>query len=260
MSGLLDSRRKRSFPVFWIGGSLAGIGSIIMGSCIIHAFSGIDPSERDTAMLAAGIFFIIMGGLLLAGVNYTLIRIMADPNDLSFKVDIHNAQGNKKYDANKLVNYLERSHNNVLLFNADKGQMRVFGSAFEFIVEICLPSQNGLITYHLTDPLVTDEEPVVIGNIFLERFPVRRNRIVGKGQVINAIETLYVSQDLAYTANALAFVDTTEETNRLIENDAYILPSVPLVFHKKKQDIDRALKEKEDSENRAVQELRTYHG
>ncbi len=260
MYGLLpDSRRKQSFPLFWIFGSLAGIGFVIMGGCIIHAFSGIDPSERDNAMLAAGIGIIVMGVLLLGGVIYTLKEIMLNPDDLSYKVDVYRAKWNKKYDANKLVNYLERSHNNVILFNTDEGQMRVFGSTVEFIAEICMPAQNGLITYHLTDPSVTDEQPVVIGNIFLERFPVRKNRIVGKEQVINAIELLCVSKNLTYTANSLPFVNTTEETNRLIEKDAYIIPSVPLVFHKKKNDIDRALKEKEERVDRAIQELRTFH-
>ena len=94
-----------------------------------------------------------------------------------------------------------------------------------------------------------------VGNIFLERFAVRKNRIVNKAQVIKAIEMLYSSQSLTEVVRSLPFVDSTEETNRLIEKDAYILPSVPLSFPKKQKDRDRAIREKEEREKRAMQVL-----
>ena len=74
-----------------------------------------------------------------------------------------------------------------------------------------------------------------------------------------AIETLYASQNLTDTINSLPFVNTTEETNRLIEKDAYITPSVPFIFPKKQKDRDRAIKEKKEREERAMQELSSYH-
>ena len=75
--------------------------------------------------------------------------------------------------------------------------------------------------------------------------------------MIKAIGTLYETQSLAKTAALLPFTDTTEETKILIENDAYIIPAVPLVFPKKQKDRDRAVKEKEERENRAMQVLRS---
>lgn len=249
---LLDCRRKQSFPVFWILGSLGGPGFVFMGGCIIHAYLNLTSQEREGGMLGAGIVFLIMGLLLLAGVVYTLIET-ADPYDLSFKVEVEQARGNRKYDANKLVNYIETYHNNILLFNAEEGQMRVFGSKGKLIVEICIATGKGGSTYHLTDPSVMYEEPVIVGNIFLERFAVRKNRIVNKAQVIKAIEMLYSSQSLTEVVRSLPFVDSTEETNRLIEKDAYILPSVPLTFPKKQKDRDRVFREKEEREKRAMQ-------
>ena len=162
-------------------------------------------------------FWILGGTFGLGGVIYTL-KIMANPDDLSFKVDVYGAQGKKKYNAYKLVGYIDVGHNNVILLNAD-------------------------------------EHPVIVGNIFFERFPMRKNRIVNKDQAAKAINVLYDSQSLAKTAVSLPFTDSTEETKRLIAKDAYITPSVPFVFPKKQTDIDRAEKEKANREKRAVQEL-----
>ena len=227
-----------------------------MGCLIIRSFLGLDPSGRDGSMLFAGIAILILGLALLAGVIITL-RITANPDDMSFNVDVSRAEGRRKYDAQRLINHIERCHNNVLLFNTDEGQMRVFGAKDKLITEIFIQKQDGLKTYQLTDPSVTDEDPVILGNIFLERFPVRKNRLNKKEPVIKAIETLYETQSLEKTAAALPFTDTTEETKRLIEKDAYITPSVPLVFPKKQKDRDRAIKEKEERENRAMLVLRS---
>ena len=250
----LDCRTKQSFPAFWIAGSIAGLGFVVMGGFIIHSFLGANPSERDSGMLPAGIVIIILGLLLLAGVIITL-RIMSNPDDMSLKVNVSTARGKKKYDANKLVRYIERGHNNVLLFNTDEGQMRVFGCTGKLIAEIYISRGEYFFTYHLTNPSVTDKQPVIVNNIYFERFPVRRNRIMNREQVVRAVETLYTTQSLSETAASLTFVDSTEETKRLIEKDAYILPSVPMVFPKKQKDIDRALEEKENREKRAMKML-----
>lgn len=255
MSGII-TKRARSFPVFWIGGGIAGPGFIVMGCIIIHSFLGLDPAGRDGSMLFAGISILILGLALLAGVIITL-RIMANPNDLSFNVDVTRAKGRKKYNADRLINRIGRCHNNCLLFNTDEGQMRVFGAGDKLITEIFIPEKDGFKTYHLTDPLVTDEDPVILSTVFFERFPVRKNRLNKKEPVIKAIGTLYETQSLAKTAALLPFTDTTEETKILIENDAYIIPAVPLVFPKKQKDRDRAVKEKEERENRAMQVLRS---
>ena len=255
MSGyIIDCRAKQSFPLFWVFGSLGGLGFAFAGGFIIHGYMSLNHYEREGGMIAAGIAFLIMGVLLLAGVVFTLIKT-ADPNDLSFKVDMDQARGNRKYDPNKLVNYIETGHNNIILFNAAEGQMHVFGSKGKIIVEICIVTREGGGTYHLTDPYVTGEEPVIVENIFFERFPVRKNRVVNKEQAVRAIEMLYASQSLTEVARSLPFVNSTEETNRLIEKDAYIIPSVPLKFPKKQKDKDRAIKENEEREKRAMQEL-----
>ena len=255
MSGIIP-KRARSFPLFWIGGGIVGPGFIVMGCIIIHSFLGLDPAGRDGSMLFAGITVLILGLALLAGVILTLI-MMANPNDLSFNVDVTCAKGRKKYNAERLINHIERCHNNCLLFTTNEGQMRVFGAGDNLITEIFIPGQDGFKTYHLTDPSVTDEEPVILSTIFFERFPVRKNRLNKKDSVIKAIETLYETQSLAKTAALLPFTDTTEETKILIENDAYIIPAVPLVFPKKQKDRDRAIKEKEERENRAMKVLRS---
>ena len=256
MSGIIP-KKHRSFPAFWISGGIIGPGFIVMGCLIIRSFLGLDLSGRDGSMLFAGIAILIFGLALLAGVIITL-RIMADPDDMSFRVDVSRAKGKKKYDAKRLVNHIERCHNNVLLFNTDDGQMRVFGGRDKLIAEIFIQHQDGFKTYHLADPSVSDEEPVILGNIFLERFPVRMNRLNKKESVIKAIGMLYETQSLSATAASLTFTDTTEETKRLIENDAYIIPAVPLVFPKKQKDKERAIKEKEEREIRAMQVLRSY--
>lgn len=253
-SYILDCRSKQSYPAFWITGGLIGPAFVVMGAKIINQFMKIDPAKRDFMMFVCGIFAIILGLLLLGGVIYTMV-VMGSPDDLSFKVDIHRAKGRKRYDANRLVNFLERSHNNVLLFNSDEGQMRVYGCKGKLIVEICIEDEEGMVTYQLTNPNETDEGLVIVGNIFLERFPVWKNRIVSKEMAVKAIETLYDKQNLKETADSLSVVNTTEETRRLIVRDAYILPEVPFIIPKKPEDRDKRIKEKEEREKRAIEEL-----
>ena len=132
-----------------------------------------------------------MGMFLLGGVITTLI-IMSDPDDLSLAVDVKKAPGKKRYDAQRLAHYLDVCHNNVLLFNTDNGQM---GSKGRFAVELTIEKQGNYETYHLTDPLVYDADPTIIGNIFMERFPVRKNRIVNIFMVAGAISKLYFMLD-----------------------------------------------------------------
>ncbi|MCR4640584.1 MAG: hypothetical protein K5697_00965 [Lachnospiraceae bacterium] len=183
----------------------------------------------------------------------TLI-IMSDPDDLSFVVDVKKAPGKKKYDAQRLAHYLDVCHNNVLLFNTDNGQMRIYGSKGRFTAEITIEKQGNYETYHLTDPSIDDADPTIIGNIFMERFPVRKNRIVNIFMVAGAISKLYELQSLSDLIVALPFTDSTQETARLIERDAYIIPSVPLNIPKQK-DYDRVSREKEERMQRALQEL-----
>ena len=96
MSGyIIDCRAKQSFPLFWVFGSLGGLGFAFAGGFIIHGYMSLNPYEREGGMIAAGIAFLIMGVLLLAGVVFTLIKT-ADPNDLSFKVEIDQARVMRK--------------------------------------------------------------------------------------------------------------------------------------------------------------------
>ena len=73
-----DSRAKQSFPMFWIFGSLGGLGFVFAGGLLIYGYLSLNSQEREGGMLGAGIMFLIMGLLLLVGVIYTLIKIFAD--------------------------------------------------------------------------------------------------------------------------------------------------------------------------------------
>lgn len=253
MSGyLIDCRSKQSFPAFWIAGSIAGVAFICMGAYSILSNAG--ENSSDPGFLFFAISTLIMGILLLGGVIVTLI-IMSDPDDLSLPVDVKKAPGRMRYDAQKLANYLDVCHNNVLLFYTDGGQMQVFGSKGCFVVELAITEQVGYKTYQLMNLSVSDVTPVIIGNAFMERFPVRKNRIVDRFMVIDVIRTLYDLQSLSELITAFPFADSTAETVRLIEKDAYILPSVPLDIPRQK-DYDRISREKEERMQRAIRELK----
>jgi len=86
-----DSRAKQSFPMFWIFGSLGGLGFVFMGGLLIYGYLSLNSQERDGGMLGAGIVFLIMGLFLLAGVVYTLIKIYK-PNDENVKTDKNHSQ------------------------------------------------------------------------------------------------------------------------------------------------------------------------
>ena len=67
-------RAKQSWPLFWIFGFLGSCLFIFMGICLIIGF--IEETKKDSGMLYCGIFVLLMGLGLLAGVIgtfYTLV-------------------------------------------------------------------------------------------------------------------------------------------------------------------------------------------
>ena len=54
-----DSRAKQSFPMFWIFGSLGGLGFVFMGGLFIYSYLSLNSQERDGGMLGAGIVFFV---------------------------------------------------------------------------------------------------------------------------------------------------------------------------------------------------------
>ena len=92
---ILGSRRKGSFPLFWVFGSLFSMGAFFVGGYSVYSCLSIDPSERDNGQFAFGIAALIAGLLMLAGVIFTL-RLMSDPDNMSLVVDVNAAQGKKK--------------------------------------------------------------------------------------------------------------------------------------------------------------------
>ena len=250
MSGyILDCREKQSFPAFWILGSLFGAGSVAMGCISIYvSFSG---SKEN---LYFGIGALIVGLALLAGVIYTL-KIMADPDDLSLKVDVKKDSGKGKFAPGRLARYIDAGHNNVLLFNTDEGQLRIYGYNGRFTAEVMLNDKENFRSFYLTGSPSSDKEIVILKNIFAEKFPVRKSRVLNKEKVDEVIRTLYSVQELSKLVSVMPFEEATEETKRLIANDAYVTPAVPLVFYKKQEDNDKANKTKEERFERALKLL-----
>lgn len=224
-------RAKQSWPGFWIFGLLGGCFFVFAGTFFVTGY--MKETTKDSGMLYCGIFMILLGVGLLAGVIGTFyFRTIGggkDDHDFSITVDINQALSKKKYSAEKLVMKVYNGRNNVVTINTQDGFFRFYGFNGRFIGEIRMVNGEDFRTYHLTVPDQMDDSATVLATIF-ERFPTRKNRIVSKATVVSAVEKLYGTQSLDQMIYDLSCVDTTAETKNLIMKDAYITPEVPIVI------------------------------
>lgn len=223
-------RAKQSFPLFWIIGFLGSVLFFVCGFCMIIEFNKATP--KDSGMLYFGIFMLLLGFGLLAGVIGTFFTfgISKDKNNLSLVIDIEQALSKAKYSAENLARNVYNGRNNVVIIKTKDGFFRVYGYNGRFITEIRTGSEEDFSTHHLIDPDQRDDSVTVLQNLFSERFPTRKNRIVSNGIVVSAVKKLYETQSLDMVICCLPCIDTTAETKKLIMEDVYITPEVPLVI------------------------------
>lgn len=253
---LPTGRRGQSFPLFWLFGFLGSILFFFCGFYLITEFH--KAASNDSGMLYAGIFMLLLGIGLLAGVigSFYFFVIRKDKDNLSLVIDLEQALSKAKYSAENLVRNVSYGRNNVVIIKTKDGFFRLYGYNGRFITEIRTGSEEDFRTHHLTDPDQKDDSVTVLQNIFSERFPTRENRIVSYGIVVAAVKKLYETQSLDMVICNLPCVDTTAETKRLIMNDAYITPEVPIVIVKPTCEEGR---KKTMREQTAIQELqKTY--
>ena len=154
--------------------------------------------------------------------------------DRSCYVPISTAEKRKKYSPEKLLGKLKDSRSNVILLKSKQGQVRIYGSGDTQVLEIRKGKKDDLKIFHMintdTDSIVpvTDNTPTVIENKWHEKFPVRKHWLVNEEDITAFLMKLYTDKDLQAAMEGFSFEDTTEEINNLTENDAYIVPEIPV--------------------------------
>lgn len=203
-------RAKQSWPAFWILGSLGSCLCIFCGICLITGF--MDEAKKDFGMLYCGIFFLLMGLGLLAGVIGTFwTLVIGKDTDFSIVIDIEQALRKRKYSAEKLARNVYNGRKKVVVINTQDGFFRFYGHSGRFIAEIRIVSYENFSTYHLINPNQMDDSVTVLTTPF-ERFPTRKNRIVSYSMVVSAVQKLYETQSLDQVIFGFSCVDTTAET------------------------------------------------
>ena len=258
MSNILDSfsstfgKKARSWPLFWICGAMTGLLFVIMGPALI--IGNLESDVREAGAIFAGLFFTLLGIGLLIAVIYT--KILLSDDDLSLRIDLSSYRNRKKYDPERVVKYLSNQHNNVAIIKTDRGMVRMFRAGKVFVVEVTFLSESDYSTFHMIDPEITDTTPVVMQNIVLEKIPVRKNRLVKMEPAQAFLSKLYEVKDIRIAMQGFSFTETSAETKRLVEKDAYIVPAIPLDFPNKAAERETWMKRKEEKLKRALEVLK----
>ncbi len=140
----------------------------------------------------------------------------------------------RKYDPQYLLGRLNDKRSNVILLKNKQGQVRIYGSGNEYVLEIRSVKEEGERYYHLmqldTDSVVPvlDDTPIVIENKWNEKFPVRKQWLVDKETISAFLQKLYSYKDIPAAMDGFSYGDTTEEIIKLMEADAYIVPEIPV--------------------------------
>ena len=219
----------------WIFMPVSGIGVLIIGCNGIYYFL----TEKSVIALFVGSALIPFGGAFFVFSLYLLKLLLGFFN---ISIPLEYAGRRKRYDPQKLIDELadNLSCNVLVMFNV-KGWMRIYGKEESLITEVGVYCEHGYQTFHMIDPAKTkvtnsvmpeaDDTPVVIENTYHECFPTRASRIVGKKDVFEFLNKLYECKDFRKAMEGFAFTETTEETQRLVKKNLYVLPQVPLENH-----------------------------
>ena len=245
-------KRARSWPMFWIFGTITGLLFVIMGPALI--IGNLESDYGEAGAIFAGLFITLLGIGLLIAVIYT--KILLSDDDLSLRIDLSSDRKRKKYNPERVVKYLSNQHNNVAIIKTDSGIVRMFSAAKVFVVEISFLTETDNSTFHMIDPEFVDITPVVMQNIVLEKIPVRKNRLMKKESAQEFLSKLYEVKDIRLAMEGFSFTDTSAETKRLLEKDAYIVPAIPLDFPNKPAERETWMKRKEEKLKRALEVLK----
>ncbi len=219
----------RFFPfLLWLGGvGLLGLPYLLIGAIIVASFAAgaLHLPDLFSVIIITTVLLITYGwfcfGKFLRG-------------DRSCRIPVKIAERLEIYSSENLLRRLRNNRNNVVVLKSKQWQIRIFGSGEARILEILMGTKDEMRYFHLTnaDPEsivpVTDNAPVVIGNKWHERFPVRNNWIVDDGKIGAFLTKLYSFDELEFVMEGFVFEDSTEEVNKLIEADAYIVPKIPV--------------------------------
>ena len=140
----------------------------------------------------------------------------------------------KKYDPQYLLDKLNDKRSNVILVKNKQGQVRIYGSGDKHVLEVRIGKAEKVKYFHLTqvdtDSIVpvSYATPVVIENKWNEKFPAREQWLVEEHSIVAFLTKLYICKDINEAMNDFSFCDTTEEIGRLMEDDAYIIPEIPV--------------------------------
>ena len=154
--------------------------------------------------------------------------------DHSCRVPLRIAGKWGKYDPQYLLDKLNGNRSNVILVKNKQGQVRIYGSVYKHVLEVRIGKAEKVKYFHLTqvdtDSIVpvSYATPVVIDNKWYEKFPAREQWLVGEQSIVAFLTKLYICKDLNEAMNDFSFCDTTEEIGRLMEDDAYIVPEIPV--------------------------------
>lgn len=245
-------KRSRSWPLFWICGTITGLLFVIMGPALI--IGNLKSDDGEAGAIFVGLFITLLSIGLLIAVIYT--KILLSDDDLSLRIDLSSDRKRKKYNPERVVKYLSNQHNNVAIIKTDRGMVRMFSAGKVFVVEVTFLAETDISTFHMIDPEIADITPVVMQNIVLEKIPVRKNRLMKKESAQAFLSKLYEVKDIRLAMEGFSFTDTSAETKRLLEKDAYIVPAIPLDFLNKASERDAWMKRKEEKLKRALEVLK----
>ena len=188
--------------------------------------------------------------------------------DHSYSVTVSDEKDCKKYAPKKILAKLKNNRRNVIYPKNDQWQVQIYGAGETLVLEIRIGYGDDHRVFHMIDfdpemdettiMPVTDDSIAIIENRWHEKFPVRKSRLVNEDGICDFLRKLYECKDLKAAMEGYSFEDTTEETNKLMEADAYIIPEVPVdwpVGGIKSNMGAEWMRKKEDRVQRALEEL-----
>ena len=208
---------------------------ILCGISTLLVILGIDiVSLLQLKMFFPNAFLATLAMALFGGLVYSWI-ILLKPimGNYSYVIPGGFATKWKKYRPEKVLKKLAEHRSNVILFNTRQAKIRIYGCGNDFVLEVRMRGNDEDQTFHLIDPdmdsimPVSDEAPVVIENRWHEKLPVRKCWLVSEETICRFLTKLYECKEWQLAKEGFTFLETTEDIQKLIEADCYIVPEIP---------------------------------
>lgn len=198
----LVPQKRRSWGMFWGMGFPVSCFFLFIGGCLVKGY--FTEADGSTGMLWTGIFYVLMGLGLLAGVIGTFYTVKIKKGDVPGAVTMmETASGMTREnpssrEVKNIITAIDNGGEQHLILNTKDGFFQFYGYQGQFIAEVWFAQDNQAAAreyYQLINPNVDKSETHISFYTPYGNFTPRPQDLITHEQLIKAVDILFQTGD-----------------------------------------------------------------